>query len=353
MSARILSLATACPSRAWSRDEALALTTRRADAGSRESRQLAVMHRGSGVRQRFLVADETLYGDVEPDTGERMAWYARHAPPLALRAAQSALRDGTLDAHSITHLVTVSCTGFAAPGVDIRLIQDLGLEPTVQRTHVGFMGCHGLLNGLGAAAAFAREPGARVLVCAVELCSLHLRYGWDPERLVSHALFGDGAAALVVGAASSESSPAHAGASWELVARGSCLLPNSTDAMSWNVGALGFEMTLANRVPDDIARHLRPWLDAWLAAHGCSVDDVTDWAIHPGGPRILDAVASCLELPAEATAVSRAVLAEHGNMSSPTVAFVLERQRRLGLRGPCVALAFGPGLAAEALLLRP
>lgn len=345
MSARLLGLATALPPRVWTREETFELAARCTAAGPRTSRQLAVMHRRSGVRRRHLVADETLYGADEPDTGERMRWYARHAPGLAHRAARDALGDAGLPAAAITHVITVSCTGFSAPGVDFALIQRLGLAPTVERTHVGFMGCHALLNALGVAAAYARDPAARVLVCAVELCSLHLQYGWDPERVVSHALFGDGAAALIVGA---DATNDH----WRLAARGSCVLPDSADAMSWNVGAHGFEMTLAARVPADIQRHLRPWLTAWLGEHGLGLEDVASWAVHPGGPRILDAVGASLGLPPDATAVSRGVLAEHGNMSSPTVAFVLERLRESGAGRPCVALGFGPGLAAEALLLR-
>jgi predicted naringenin-chalcone synthase len=165
--------------------------------------------------------------------------------------------------------------------------------------------------------------------------------------MVANALFADGAAAVVGAPASA----APAGA-WCAAATGSCLVPDSAKAMTWTVGDHGFEMTLARQVPGLIATHLRPWLEAWLAREGVALGQVGSWAVHPGGPRILDAVEEGLSLPRQATAVSRAVLAEHGNMSSPTVLFVLGRLRAADAPRPCVALGFGPGLMAEAVLFR-
>ncbi|MEN1678961.1 MAG: 3-oxoacyl-[acyl-carrier-protein] synthase III C-terminal domain-containing protein [Planctomycetota bacterium] len=136
-----------------------------------------------------------------------------------------------------------------------------------------------------------------------------------------------------------------------MLATGSCLLPESTEAMSWRVGDYGFEMTLSAAVPERIAQSLRGWLTGWLERYGVSLDGVANWAIHPGGPRIVGAVAEALGLPASATDASRAVLAEYGNMSSPTVLFVLRRLQQSGATGPTVLLAFGPGLTAEAALV--
>jgi predicted naringenin-chalcone synthase len=245
--------------------------------------------------------------------------------------------------------VTISCTGFAAPGLDIGLIRERGLAPTVSRTHVGFMGCHGALNGLAVARGLAAaHPGARVLLCAAELCSLHYHYGWDPCRAVGNALFADGAAALVAARGEGDDGPG----AWSLAANGSVLTPGTETAMTWKVGDQGFAMTLAPEVPKLIRTHLRPWLAGWLERQGVALGDVGSWAVHPGGPRILDAVEEGLGLPRAATAVSRAVLAEHGNMSSPTVLFVLGRLRAADAPRPCVALGFGPGLMAEAVLFR-
>jgi predicted naringenin-chalcone synthase len=275
-----------------------------------------------------------------------MRHYAELAPPLAIQASTVALERSGLAARELTHLVTVSCTGFLSPGLDWALIRALGLAPTVERTHVGFMGCHGALNGLRVARAFTEaDTDARVLVCAVELFSLHYDYGWSPQTVVANALFSDGAAA-VVGAA------ADARRAWRIAATGSCLLPDSAAAMTWTIGDHGFEMTLSKRVPGLIARYLRPWLVEWLGRQGLTLADVASWAVHPGGPRILDAAQKALGLPVEALADSQTVLAECGNMSSPTVLFILDRLRAREARLPCVALAFGPGLVAEAVLFR-
>jgi predicted naringenin-chalcone synthase len=350
-------LGTAVPAHAISQTRAASLAKAFGDYTARQAKLLDVLYqrsrvhtRGSvllepgsdGVQQAFFPASGHA-NDRGPTTRERLERYAEDAPPLALAASDRALDAAKTRPGDITHLVTVSCTGFAAPGVDVRLIKDLGLPQTVERTHVGFMGCHGALNGLRVATAFALDPRARVLVCAVELCSLHVRYGWHEDGLVANALFADGAAACVV---SSGPEPGF----W-VRATGSCLVPDSEDAMGWRIGDHGFEMRLDSSVPGLIARHLRPWLAAWLERCGLTIDGVGSWAIHPGGPRIIRSVVDGLGLPEAAAEVSRAVLAEHGNMSSPTVLFILKRLQQLRAPGPVVALAFGPGLTAEAALL--
>ncbi len=285
--------------------------------------------------------------DRGPTTGQRMAHYAAAAGPLAVQAAQAALEQARLPRSRVTHLVTVSCTGFHAPGMDVELIQRLELPATVERTHIGYMGCHGSFNGLRIARALtAGSPDACVLLCAVELCSLHYHYGWDPQKMIANALFADGAAA-VVGAREAGA----AEAPWRVTASGSCVFPGSTDAMTWTIGDHGFEMTLSRHVPELIRTHLRPWLTRWLDQQGKILADIGSWAVHPGGPKILDAVDQALRLPPEALADSREVLADHGNMSSPTVLFILERLRRRHARRPCLALGFGPGLTAEAALV--
>jgi predicted naringenin-chalcone synthase len=275
-----------------------------------------------------------------------MATYEDKALPLALRAAEAALNDGGIDPSQVTHLVTISCTGFAAPGVDIGLMKRLKLPPTTERTHVGFMGCHAAINGLRVAQAFGdADPAARVLMCAVELCSLHYHYGWNPKRMVANALFADGAAAVVGGKDPDDNH-------WNVAATGSCLFPDCESAMTWHIGDHGFDMTLSTRVPNMIAANLRPWLEHWLGKSHLRLSDIAAWAIHPGGPRVLTDVENALDLTPDLTAVSREVLGECGNMSSPTVLFLIDRLRRRGAPRPCVALGFGPGLVAEAALMR-
>jgi predicted naringenin-chalcone synthase len=353
-------LGTATPPAAFSQDEAVAMAGHFGDA--QQMRQLRALYRLTRVRQRHSVlfeppdgtgeAPQSFYApprdaaDRGPTTRTRMERYEREAPALAAQAARAALADAGWSGRDITHLVTVSCTGFAAPNFDVGLIRALDLAWTVARTHVGFMGCHAALNGLRVAKAFAdSQPEAHVLVCAVELCSIHFQYGSNPDSLVANALFADGAAAL----AGSVQPPARAGA-WRLASSGAALLEDSAELMSWRIGDHGFEMSLSSRVPGVIERELRPYLDRWLGAQRLSVREIASWAIHPGGPRILEACAAATGISRDDYAVSRGVLAEFGNMSSPTILFILERLRLAGAPRPCVALGFGPGLAVEAAL---
>jgi predicted naringenin-chalcone synthase len=286
--------------------------------------------------------------DRGPTTAQRMERFRKESLPLAVEASRKALAESGLKPTDITHLVTVSCTGFAAPGVDVGLMTTLKLRPTVERTNVGFMGCHGAINGLRAGAGYTgSDPNARVLLCAVELCSLHYYYGWNPKKMVGNALFGDGAAA-VVGVPPRDGKPTD----WRVAAGGSYLFDDSEHAMTWHVGDHGFDMMLSSKVPNLISRYLRPWVESWLGRNGLTIQEVGSWAVHPGGPRILTSVETALGLPTGATEVSRRVLAGHGNMSSPTVLFILNELRKANAPRPCVAVGFGPGLVAEGLLLR-
>jgi predicted naringenin-chalcone synthase len=323
-----------------------------------QERLFHTIYRRAGVASRYsvvltasdgeLAARQSFFGAVEPTTLDRMRKYEEEAGGLAVNACRRALEDAGLPADRITHVVTVSCTGFYAPSFDTSVIKGLNLPRTVSRTHVGFMGCHGLLNGLRVAQAYVEADAAACpLVCAVELCSLHHKYEWDADTIVANALFADGAAAVVgLGVGSGPGS-----AAFRLVKSGSVVIDDSEDAMAWKIGNHGFEMTLSARVPELICRHLRPWLAAWLSEQGLSVEGVGSWAVHPGGPRILTAVAEALALSPAALEVSESVLSDFGNMSSPTIVFILDRLRRAGAPGPFVALAFGPGLAVEAALL--
>lgn len=368
MSLALLGFGTALPSTAISQTESIQIAKRICCRSEGQADLLPALYRQSGIRRRHLAFSQEVMADVlhgtkhsasvflphegvddpGPTTGQRMQHYVQEAGSLAIQAARQALQEAALAPRSLTHLVTVSCTGFRAPGVDIELIQRLELPATIERTHIGFMGCHGALNGLRVARAFTGAiPRARVLLCAVELCGLHYRYQWSPKNMVSNALFADGAAAVV-----GVPTAAAAAGTWQVVASSACLFPASEAAMTWSIGDHGFEMTLSTRVPDLLARHVRPWLSEWLHDCGLGLGDIASWAIHPGGPRILSAVEAALALGPEATAVSRQVLAEYGNMSSPTVLFVLQRLRDQRAPRPCVALGFGPGLATEAALFQ-
>ncbi|WZO98617.1 type III polyketide synthase [Isosphaeraceae bacterium EP7] len=365
MKAALLGVGTAVPALRISRSESVDAAGTLCAETDDHAGLLESLYRQAGVQSRHIVFSREEFrrvvydegdfqsafsskgkGDLGPSTSERMTRYERESVPLALEASRAAVAEAGIDVGSITHVVTVSCTGMSAPGMDIALIKGLGLQATVERTHVGFMGCHGALNGLRVARGLiAAEPNARVLLCAVELCSLHYSYGWNPKKVVGNALFADGAAALVLGAESEKR-----GDGWRLAANGACLFPDSEKAMAWNVRDHGFDMILSSRVPGLIAEHLRPWLVRWLAGHGLRIEDVASWAVHPGGPRVLTCVEEALGLPEGATEVSRSILESHGNMSSTTVIFIIQELMRRGAGLPCVSLGFGPGLAAEAAL---
>ena len=367
MSLAILGIGTAVPPTTIDQVDAADIAANLCCRTSEHRTWLPLMYQQTGIRTRHMQFDSAVVRDLKtgsrdsgscflptgsdddagPTTVERMELYRQAAGALAQQAMNAALQSAGIEPDVITHLVTVSCTGFHAPGFDLELMRHLPLNPGVARTHIGFMGCHGALNGLRVARAFAdADSSARVAVCATELCSLHYHFGWDPQKMIANALFGDGSA-VVIGAAH-DVAPQNA---WQVMANGSCVLPDSVDAMSWSIGDHGFEMSLSKQVPRLICEHLRPWLSRWLAGQGIAIEQVASWAIHPGGPRILEAVEESLRLDPKQTEVAREVFADYGNMSSPTVLFILERLMRRNAPTPCVALGFGPGMAAEAALL--
>jgi predicted naringenin-chalcone synthase len=335
----------------------IGITTRWLDA-------LPALYRKSGVLRRksvLLVNGECGHKDRQtfyphssiapkgPTTAARMLEYDLHAKPLLMQACESALTRSDVAASALTHLVTVSCTGFSSPGIDHGLIDGLGLGQDTQRFHIGFMGCHGLLNGLRVANAIVEaDSSSCVLVGAVELCTLHQQYSEDPQQLVANSLFADGAAGLIV--TGQRGAGGHITNGWQFVSTKSWMIPGTKSHMAWTVGDYGFEMKLSAEVPSIIQAHLRDPIASWLQTVGLTLGDVDSWAIHPGGPRILDAVEQAFELEKGLLEPSRHVLAEHGNMSSPTVAFLLE-QLSVTKAQRCLMIAFGPGLHAEMILL--
>jgi len=379
MSAAILGLGTSAPQHRIGREAATKYAEMMSCSEPVQTRKVAAVYRRSGVQRRgSVLLEESIGGSISqsfyhaatspedrgPSTLCRSQRYQQEAPGLAVESAAKALRCSGLSADQITHLVTVSCTGFSAPGIDIALIDELGLPLTTQRVQVGFMGCHGAINGLRAAQGLvAADPTARVLMSSVELCSLHYQYGYDADRIVSGALFADGSASLVLAPETSAEGSAARGEPrhpsinqlapiGSATATGSYLVPDSRDAMTWQIGNFGYEMTLRATVPGLIEAKLEGFLKPWLAAHGESVETIGGWAVHPGGARILTAVETALQLDPSELAVSRAVLAEHGNMSSATMLFILERFAAENRPKPWLMLGFGPGLEIEVALIR-
>ena len=274
-----------------------------------------------------------------PSTALRMKLYEREAPALAVRAVEKLLEDTSPD--GITHLIVVTCTGFAAPGVDQEIIERFGLSHSVERISIGFMGCAASLNALKMARHIVRsEPTAKVLIVSVELCTLHLQDGADMEQLLCFLIFGDGCAAAIVSAETS---------GFALDGFFSQVLPTAATLIKWGIGDQGFDMVLSGRVPAAIGEALGAGNVALSNFVNSSSIDL--WAVHPGGRSVLDSVEQTLGLPPSALESSRNILREFGNMSSATVLFVLERLLAKTAHGPesgC-ALAFGPGLTVEAM----
>src|SRR5215475_2707508 len=310
------------------------------------SRELARrIFANSGVRRRHAAINPTTEDISGWTTGQRMERYLVEAMPLGKWAAGDALAAAGVDAHDVGMFAVCSCTGYVTPGLDVLLARDLGMAPATQRLAIGHMGCYAAVPGLGVVRDFVlanRRPA--VLLC-LELTSLHVQPPTaDPEQIVAHALFADAAAAVVV-------TPQASG--YELVEVAAVTDATAADHMTWDVTDHGFRMGLSARVPDVLAVHVTAMVDDLLSRHGLVRSDVDGWAVHPGGPRILDVVADRLELPPGALYESRNVLAEHGNCSSATVLMVLEEiTRRSQPPRYVVALAFGPGLTLYGALLR-
>lgn len=298
----------------------------------------------SGIETRHAVADPRRDDISGAGTAERMRRFIDAAMPLGADAVTDALKDAGLAASDVGLFAVVSCTGYTTPGLDIRLADELGMDPAVQRLHLGHMGCYAALPGLGAVSDFvtARDKPA-VLLCA-ELTSLHVQPpSGDVQQVVAHALFSDAVAAVVV--------EPGAPAGWEVVASAAVTDPTTSALMTWDVTDLGFKMGLSPEVPAVLGRHAGPAIEALLGPHGLQIDDVAHWAVHPGGRRIVEVVGEALALSDGQLAPSFAVLRDAGNCSSATVLLVLE-QLDAEPGQYAVAMAFGPGLTLCSTLLR-
>ena len=370
-SVTVRSLETAVPATTLHQDEVRDALAAQPDRSRLARRLVAAAFDSSGIERRHSALTEwagpPADGDVvffdadtgrflNPTTGARNQVYEREATALSLRVAERAL-DGAegLGPGDVTHVLTVSCTGFFSPGPDYRIVRALGLDPSVQRYHLGFMGCYAALPALRQAQTICRaDPDAVVLVVSVELCTLHVSTADDPDTIVGSSLFSDGAAAAVVtGRDLPSSTPLLRLDHFETV-----LTPVGEEAMAWNIGDHGFEMVLGTYVPHIIDEHVADAL-APLLAHEPALArrprrDIEHWAIHPGGRSILDKVESTLELTEAQLVPARETLRDFGNMSSATVMFVLKHildSAAPGRDERVCAMAFGPGLTVESALL--
>jgi predicted naringenin-chalcone synthase len=275
-----------------------------------------------------------------PATRRRMQAFERFAPRLA-GCALDRLRLTPAEREAVTHVIVTCCTGLYAPGLDIDVVNHLGLNPGVERTMIGFMGCYAAINALKAAHHIVRsEPDAKVLILSLELCTLHLKETQELEQMLLFLLFADGCAACLV-------SGEEGGLAIDSFL--AINIPGTSDLITWRIGEMGFDMQLSGKVPAEIRRSLPESRGEMLRGRDASQIDL--WAVHPGGRTILDAVEQGLELRPDALAWSRDILARFGNMSSATVMFVLEQVLKHAQKGQAgCAMSFGPGITAETML---
>jgi alkylresorcinol/alkylpyrone synthase len=322
-----------------------------------EDRRARRVFASAGIRHRHCAVDP-LQEDVSSwSTGRRMARYVEEAVPLAADAVTRALAAADLSPAEVGLLAVVSCTGYATPGVDHQLAAKLAFPASLQRLFIGHMGCYGAVPGLGAVADYVTARGRPAVLACVELSSLHLQPPTtNLEQIVAHALFSDAAAAVVLepGVAGGDTLGVGAAEGLTVIDIAAHTVTDAASLMTWTITDTGFRMTLDRQVPDVLARYVGPAIDDLLTRNGLRRGDVQGWAVHPGGPRILDVVADRLGLAEGDLDVSRRVLAEHGNCSSATLLLVLEELRRRPLEpgAAVVAMAFGPGLTLYACLLR-
>lgn len=330
-------------------------------------RMVHAIYRQSGIERRYSVlpdfqpgmeaeyfrenADGTLQ---EPSTGDRNHVYEQSYPALAREAVTKVFNNTPwLKPSDITHVITVSCTGFCNPGPDLFITREFGLSENVERYHIGFMGCYAAFPALRMADQFCRaRPGSVVLILCIELCSLHLQIKPTADSLLANALFADGAAAVLV----SDRDPSPGFSGFALEHFGTKLISDGEKDMAWTIGNRGFDMVLSSYVPRILGLHARRILSGFVEDAGVSWPDVAGWAVHPGGKAILTALEQEMGwTPERELALSYRILREYGNMSSVTVLFVLKAMMEEGEfkhSDRIGALAFGPGLTVEFGMLR-
>lgn len=319
----------------------------------------------SGIGQRYSVLPDFKAGAtpdlfqvdelgqvIDPTTGTRNRLFHQRATPLLVEAAQKVIEQASgFEVDDVTHVITVSCTGFYNPGPDYELIQSLGLPDSTERYNIGFMGCYAAFPALRMAYHFCKSnPDAVVLVVCLELCSLHLQFRDDPDSIIANAIFADGAAAALVSARA----PAEGAASLELSMFSSSLAPEGAGDMAWEIGDFGFDIRLSAYVPRIIGANIKQIVESIISKEGYDLSSIAHWAVHPGGRAILDRIEESLELDPSQLMDSRETLRQYGNMSSATVLFVLKRilETPSEKTTPLVAMAFGPGLTIETALMK-
>ncbi|MEN9600197.1 MAG: hypothetical protein RL596_2518 [Bacteroidota bacterium] len=353
--ANIISIATAVPAYKHAQKDILAFMQDIYALPEKENRVLKFLYDHSGINSRYSAIPDyskvfesskfipTNKHAIFPLLEERMGIYEKVALDLSVEAITK-LIDGYVQPTDITHLITISCTGMSAPGLDLQVMEALQLAPTIFRTSINFMGCYAAIHGLKMAKMICDStPNANVVVVATELCTLHFQQAYSEDNAASSLLFADGAAAVLVSNTMQTKQSLQMDGFYATVAN------KGKDDMAWELSSKGFLMRLSSYIPQLIESDVEALVAAALTANKYSKEDITHWCIHPGGKRILDLIEKKLALPTDALKTSRTVLKEYGNMSSPTVLFVLKELMETSnvAQAKMMGMAFGPGLTME------
>jgi predicted naringenin-chalcone synthase len=358
---QIKSIGTAVPQFRHEQNEILRFMSRIYAFNEKERRTLKFLYHKSGISSRYSVlpdyslepADWTFYPPAEnlepfPSLEKRMKIFNRNAVGLSARAIRNCL-ENQLDPHEITHLITVTCTGLSAPGLDLQLMELLDLPKNIFRTSVNFMGCYAAIHALKLADTLCHaDPDAKVLIVCTELCTLHFQQQASTDNITSSLLFGDGSAAVLVTGHGDKTD------GFPIVGFYGEVMPKGKQDMSWELSSTGFAMTLTSYVPELIEEDFEMLVNHALAKQGIPREQITHWSIHPGGRKILEAIQNSLSLPKEKLNSSYQILRDYGNMSSPTILFVL-KEILAGLdksqKQKIFGAAFGPGLTMETFIV--
>ena len=352
---KITSIATGVPAHKYSQTDLLAFANRAYNNSETDSRKLKFLYSKSGITHRHSVlpdfypekSESILFSKNEnavPDISKRMDIYNAEAAALSVDTITNCI-SGKIDKKEITHLITVSCTGMSAPGLDLQIMELMGLPKNIVRTSVNFMGCYAAIHAMKIADAFCKSAeDANVIIVCTEFCTLHFQTDKTIDNLTSSLLFADGCAAMLM--------QGNAGKGLLIENFFSDVTFEGRDDMSWKISSAGFLMTLSGYVPGLIKADFERLVKEALGKTGRTKKDITHWCIHPGGTKILESISKSMGLEKKALEYSYEILNDYGNMSSPTVLFVLKKilneVEATGQKDAVVfGAAFGPGLTME------
>lgn len=354
----IVSIGTAVPAYRHEQQTILDFMQRVYALNEADKRKIRFLYHQSGIATRYSVipdysrppADWRFYPHTEnldpfPTLEQRMAFYQKHAASLSVDAIRDCL-DGKLHEKSLTHLITVSCTGMSAPGLDLQVMELLDLPKNIYRTSVNFMGCYAAIHALKMAHDICRsEPDAKVMIVCTELCTIHFQREPTMDNIASSLLFADGSAAVLVSGDKNEKE------GMKLDSFYSEVIPRGRKDMAWELSSTGFLMTLSGYIPELIEEDFAAFTDRALQPRKRSKKDIDYWCIHPGGKKILESISKSIQISNESLSDSYNVLRQYGNMSSPTILFVLKRfLQRAEKNKTLFGAAFGPGLTMETFM---